>query len=163
MTHSPWDLLQLNRERFLTAYQQTFNPLYQIAQNMGYVHKSEHAHPLIFAADADWKTIQDMFDKEHKWMTGQMQKHMLFSAWLSSCYSIATTTGLELLKNNLVIEHILFNEIAEEPLCLSKVSTIHLHAPIWFVDAPLWFVNAAFFISKHPTTVKNTRQILTFT
>ena len=34
-----------------------------------------------------------------------------------------------------MIEHILFNEIAEEPLCLSKVSTIHLHAPIWFVDA----------------------------
>ncbi len=27
-------------------------------------------------ADADWKTIQDMFDKEHKWMTGQMQKHI---------------------------------------------------------------------------------------
>jgi len=27
-------------------------------------------------ADADWRTIQDMFDKEHKWMTGQMQKHI---------------------------------------------------------------------------------------
>ena len=27
-------------------------------------------------ADADWKRIQDMFDKEHKWMTGQMQKHI---------------------------------------------------------------------------------------
>lgn len=27
-------------------------------------------------SDADWKTIQDMFDKEHKWMTGQMQKHI---------------------------------------------------------------------------------------
>lgn len=27
-------------------------------------------------ADADWKTIQEMFDKEHKWMTGQMQKHI---------------------------------------------------------------------------------------
>lgn len=30
------DLLMLNRERFLSAYQQTFTPLYQIAQNMGY-------------------------------------------------------------------------------------------------------------------------------
>ena len=27
-------------------------------------------------ADADRKTIQDMFDKEHKWMTTQMQKHI---------------------------------------------------------------------------------------
>ena len=27
-------------------------------------------------ADEDWKTIQEMFDKEHKWMTGQMQKHI---------------------------------------------------------------------------------------
>lgn len=27
-------------------------------------------------ADADWKTIQEMFDKEHKWMAGQMQKHI---------------------------------------------------------------------------------------
>lgn len=27
-------------------------------------------------AGADWKTIQEMFDKEHKWMTGQMQKHI---------------------------------------------------------------------------------------
>ena len=27
-------------------------------------------------ADADWKTILEMFDKEHKWMTGQMQKHI---------------------------------------------------------------------------------------
>ena len=27
-------------------------------------------------SDADRKTIQDMFDKEHKWMTGQMQKHI---------------------------------------------------------------------------------------
>ena len=27
-------------------------------------------------SDADWKTIQDMFDKEHKWMTGQMKKHI---------------------------------------------------------------------------------------
>lgn len=34
--YTPRDLLQLNRERFLTAYQQTFTPLYQIAQNMGY-------------------------------------------------------------------------------------------------------------------------------
>lgn len=34
--YTPRDLLQLNRERFLTAYQQTFNPLFQIAQNMGY-------------------------------------------------------------------------------------------------------------------------------
>lgn len=34
--YTPRDLLQLNRERFLTTYQQTFTPLYQIAQNMGY-------------------------------------------------------------------------------------------------------------------------------
>ena len=27
---------------------------------------------------------------------------------------------------------------------------------------PLWFVNVTFCKSKHPTTVKNTRQILTF-
>ena len=27
-------------------------------------------------SDADRKTIQDMFDKGHKWMTGQMQKHI---------------------------------------------------------------------------------------
>ena len=27
-------------------------------------------------SDADRKTIQDMFDKEHKWMTGQMKKHI---------------------------------------------------------------------------------------
>ena len=27
-------------------------------------------------SDADRKTIQDMFDKEHKWMTGQRQKHI---------------------------------------------------------------------------------------
>ena len=26
--------------------------------------------------DADWKRIQDMLDKEHQWMTGQMQKHI---------------------------------------------------------------------------------------
>ena len=29
-------------------------------------------------SDADRKTIQNMFDKEHKWMTGQMQKHSLY-------------------------------------------------------------------------------------
>ena len=51
---------------------------------------------------------------------------------------------------------------AEMQLCLSKVSTIHLHALIRFVSSPNWFVNAAFFISKHPTTVKNTQQIFTF-
>lgn len=34
--YTPRDLLQLNRERFLAAYQQTFHPLFQIAQNMGY-------------------------------------------------------------------------------------------------------------------------------
>ena len=34
--YTPRDLLQLNRERFLAAYQQTFCPLFQIAQNMGY-------------------------------------------------------------------------------------------------------------------------------
>ena len=27
-------------------------------------------------ADEDRKTIQEMFDKEHKWMTGQMRKHI---------------------------------------------------------------------------------------
>ena len=27
-------------------------------------------------SDADRNMIQDMFDKEHKWMTGQMQKHI---------------------------------------------------------------------------------------
>ena len=26
--------------------------------------------------DADWQKIQEMFYKEHKWMTGQMQKHI---------------------------------------------------------------------------------------
>lgn len=34
--YTPRDLLQLNRERFISVYQQTFTPLYQIAQNMGY-------------------------------------------------------------------------------------------------------------------------------
>ena len=34
--YTPRDLQQLNRERFLAAYQQTFCPLFQIAQNMGY-------------------------------------------------------------------------------------------------------------------------------
>ena len=43
-----------------------------------------------------------------------------------------------------------------------KLAPIHLHALIWFVIHPLWFVNTAFCTSKHPTTVKNTRQTLTF-
>ena len=34
--------------------------------------------------------------------------------------------------------------------------------PLWFVDAQLWFADAAFCISKHLTSVKNTRQIITF-
>ncbi len=34
--YSPRDLLTLNRERFFTAYQQVFSPLFQIAKNMGY-------------------------------------------------------------------------------------------------------------------------------
>ena len=34
--YTPRDLLKLNREAFLAAYQQTFTPLFQIAQNMGY-------------------------------------------------------------------------------------------------------------------------------
>jgi len=34
--YTPRDLLHLNRERFFAAYQQTFTPLFQIAQNMGY-------------------------------------------------------------------------------------------------------------------------------
>ena len=33
---------------------------------------------------------------------------------------------------------------------------------LWFVDDPLWFVNASFCTSQHTTTVKNTRQIITF-
>ena len=32
----------------------------------------------------------------------------------------------------------------------------------WFVIYPLWFVNASFCMSQHTTTVKNTRQIITF-
>ena len=51
---------------------------------------------------------------------------------------------------------------AEMQLCLSKVISILPHSPIWFVSSPLWFVTAAFCTSKHPTTVKNTRQIITF-
>ena len=43
-----------------------------------------------------------------------------------------------------------------------KLAPIHLHALIWFVIHPLWFVNTAFCTSKHPTTVKNTCQIITF-
>lgn len=27
-------------------------------------------------ADADWKKIQDLFDKEHKWMLAKMQEHI---------------------------------------------------------------------------------------
>lgn len=27
-------------------------------------------------SDADWKRIQDMFDKQHQWMTSLMQKHI---------------------------------------------------------------------------------------
>ena len=27
-------------------------------------------------ADADWKNIQDLFDKEHKWMLAKMQEHI---------------------------------------------------------------------------------------
>lgn len=34
--YTPRDLLVLNKERFLSVYQQIFNPLFQIAQNMGY-------------------------------------------------------------------------------------------------------------------------------
>lgn len=34
--YNPQDLLVMNRERFISTYQQTFNPLFQIAQNMGY-------------------------------------------------------------------------------------------------------------------------------
>ena len=41
------------------------------------------------------------------------------------------------------------------PYLRCKVSTILPHSPIWFVDDPLWFADAAFFISKHPTSVKN--------
>lgn len=34
--YSPRDLLNLNRESFLSVYQQTFTPLFQIARNIGY-------------------------------------------------------------------------------------------------------------------------------
>lgn len=34
--YSVQDLLMLNKERYLAAYQQTFTPLFQIARNMGY-------------------------------------------------------------------------------------------------------------------------------
>lgn len=27
-------------------------------------------------ADVDWKKMQDLFDQEHKWMLGKMQKHI---------------------------------------------------------------------------------------
>lgn len=27
-------------------------------------------------ADADWQKIQDLFDKEHKWMLAKMQEHI---------------------------------------------------------------------------------------
>ena len=53
----------------------------------------------------------------------------------------------------------------QDPPCrhrCSKGSTILPHSPIWFVIYPHWFVNAAFCTSKHPTTVKNARQIITF-
>ena len=53
----------------------------------------------------------------------------------------------------------------QDPPCrhrCSKGSTILPHSPIWFVIYPLWFVNAAFCTSQHTTTVKNTRQIITF-
>ena len=40
--------------------------------------------------------------------------------------------------------------------------TLPPNRPIWFVIYPLWFVNASFCTSKHTTTVKNTRQIITF-
>ena len=46
-----------------------------------------------------------------------------------------------------------------------KIFSIHrtlILFPIWFVIYPLWFVNAAFCTSQHTTTVKNTRQIITF-
>ena len=43
-----------------------------------------------------------------------------------------------------------------------KVSTNPPNRTIWFVIYPLWFVNAAFCTSQHTTTVKNTRQIITF-
>ena len=44
----------------------------------------------------------------------------------------------------------------------AKLAPIHLHALIRFVFSPHWFVNATFCTSQHTTTVKNTRQILTF-
>ena len=36
-----------------------------------------------------------------------------------------------------------------------KITSNPPNRTIWFVVAPLWFVDAAFFISKHPTSVKN--------
>ena len=43
-----------------------------------------------------------------------------------------------------------------------KSEPMYLSPDPWFVIYPLWFVNAAFCTSQHTTTVKNTRQIITF-
>ena len=33
-------------------------------------------HVSVSVSDTDMKTIQDMFDKEHEWVIGQMQSHL---------------------------------------------------------------------------------------
>ena len=43
-----------------------------------------------------------------------------------------------------------------------KITSNPPNRTIWFVVAPLWFVDAAFFISKHPTSVKNHLHFRTF-
>ena len=43
-----------------------------------------------------------------------------------------------------------------------KITSNPPNRPIWFVDAQLWFADAAFFISKHPTSVKKHLHFHTF-
>ena len=43
-----------------------------------------------------------------------------------------------------------------------KITSNPPNRPIWFVDAQLWFADAAFFISKHPTSVKNNLHFRSF-
>ena len=43
-----------------------------------------------------------------------------------------------------------------------KITSNPPNRPIWVVDAQLWFADAAFYISKHPTSVKNRLHFHTF-
>ena len=63
---------------------------------------------------------------------------------------------------NIAEVQLFFYHYAEMQLRLSIVTSNTSIRPIWFVSSPLWFVNAAFCTSKHPTTVKHTRQVNTF-